>query len=128
MHERLDVPLDAEVEAFALDRLDDPVVRPRHGPQPATELRRLLGAAEVAVNSRHHQAMRAAELAPGLAATAWSPDGVVEAFERPGEGWLVAVQWHPERVAEVGPACRHLAEALVERAARASRRTAGRSV
>jgi putative glutamine amidotransferase len=29
-----------------------------------------------------------------------SPDGVVEALEtRAGAGWVLAVQWHPERTA-----------------------------
>src|SRR5438128_266029 len=83
---------------------------------PGSQLAAIIGQAEIPVNSRHHQALREPELAPGLTPTAWSPDGIVEAFERPGDGWLLAVQWHPERVAEVDPACRGLAEALVERA------------
>jgi putative glutamine amidotransferase len=95
---------------------------------PGSELACILGATEVPVNSRHHQAVGEAELAPGLTPTAWSPDGVVEAFERPGEGWLLAVQWHPERVDEVDPACRRLADALVEQAARAPRQAADRSI
>jgi putative glutamine amidotransferase len=95
---------------------------------PGSELAGILGAPEVPVNSRHHQAVGESDLAPGLVPTAWSPDGIVEAFERPGPGWLLAVQWHPERVAEVDPACRRLAEALVDRAARAPRQTADRSV
>ena len=39
VRERLHMPLHAEVErlAVALDRLHDPVVRPRHGAQPAAE-------------------------------------------------------------------------------------------
>jgi gamma-glutamyl-gamma-aminobutyrate hydrolase PuuD len=95
---------------------------------PGSQLGALLGRAEIPVNSRHHQALREPELAPGLTPTAWSPDGVVEAFERPGDGFLLAVQWHPERVDEVDPACRRLADALVERAARRPRQAAGRSV
>jgi gamma-glutamyl-gamma-aminobutyrate hydrolase PuuD len=80
------------------------------------------------VNTHHHQAVRADALGAGLRPVAWSPDGIVEAFERPGEGWLLAVQWHPERVDEVDSACRRLAEALVEQAARARRQAADRSV
>lgn len=45
------------------------------------------------VNSRHHQGVR--DLAPSLVPAALSPDGLVEAFERPG-AFFAAVQWHPE--------------------------------
>jgi putative glutamine amidotransferase len=50
---------------------------------------------ETSVNTRHHQAIR--DLAPSLRATAWAPDGVIEAAE-PSDGspWTLAVQWHPE--------------------------------
>jgi putative glutamine amidotransferase len=65
------------------------------------------GATSLAVNSIHHQAI--ATLAPSLRATAWAPDGIVEAAESidPAQ-WIRAVQWHPEwleteRVAEGGP-------------------------
>jgi putative glutamine amidotransferase len=42
----------------------------------------------------HHQIIDA--LGDGLRATAWGGDGVVEGAER-DDGWIVAVQWHPER-------------------------------
>ena len=46
------------------------------------------------VNSRHHQAVD--RLAPALRATAWAPDGIVEALE-PADGYpLLALQCHPE--------------------------------
>jgi len=47
-----------------------------------------------AVNSRHHQALK--RVADGLRVTASSVDGVIEAVERPGSRFCVAVQWHPE--------------------------------
>ena len=53
-----------------------------------------LGATVVTVNSFHHQAIR--DLAPGLVASARTPDGLVEGIEGEGEGWLLGVQWHPE--------------------------------
>ena len=44
------------------------------------------------VNSYHHQAVR--ELGDGVVATAWAPDGVVEAIEMPGgRAPVVGVQW-----------------------------------
>lgn len=65
------------------------------------------GVSSLNVNSVHHQGI--AELAPGLRATAWAPDGIIEAVEADdGGGFLAAVQWHPEwleaeRVAAGGP-------------------------
>ncbi len=47
-------------------------------------------------NTEHHQAIR--DLGDGLRATAWCSDGLVEAFEGADGPWLVAVQWHPERM------------------------------
>ena len=44
-----------------------------------------------AVSSSHRQAV--AQVAPGFVASAWAPDGVVEAIER---GTLIGVEWHPE--------------------------------
>ncbi|HWE65639.1 MAG TPA: gamma-glutamyl-gamma-aminobutyrate hydrolase family protein [Acidimicrobiales bacterium] len=54
------------------------------------------------VNSIHHQAI--ADPGQTLRATAWSPDGVIEAVEAPG---LLGVQWHPERLS--GSDARYLA-------------------
>jgi putative glutamine amidotransferase len=57
----------------------------------------LFGRALVHVNSRHHQAIR--DLAPGLTAVAWAPDGVLEAAEWASpDWWLRGVQWHPEDI------------------------------
>ena len=64
---------------------------------PGTRLARIAGAAEIAVNSRHHQAIE--RLAPGLAVSGTAPDGVPEAVESAGDAWLLAVQWHPENLA-----------------------------
>lgn len=54
----------------------------------------IAGKSELKVNSMHHQAVR--EVAPGLVATAWSPDQLVEAIEMPGYPFFLGVQWHPE--------------------------------
>lgn len=50
--------------------------------------------AQADVPTHHHQAID--QLAPGLVATAWADDGIVEAVELPGKGWVLGVQWHPE--------------------------------
>jgi putative glutamine amidotransferase len=47
-----------------------------------------------AVNSRHHQAVKA--LGRDLVVTAVAPDGIIEAIERPASSFCVGVQWHPE--------------------------------
>ena len=64
---------------------------------PDTRLAALAAAAEVRVNSRHHQAIET--VAPGLAISGTSPDGLPEAVESAGDAWVVAVQWHPENLA-----------------------------
>lgn len=57
-------------------------------------LRRLVSSERYPVNSFHHQAVN--RLADGLKATAWNPDGLIEAYEKPGARFLMGVQWHPE--------------------------------
>lgn len=79
--------------------------------KPGTRLHGLLGAAVVSVNSMHHQAIK--ELAPGLTATAYAPDGVIEAVESAGDRFVLAVQWHPEELTDGQPGMRRLFEALV---------------
>jgi len=48
------------------------------------------------VNSSHHQAVK--ELGKGLKAFAHADDGIIEALHSEGRGFLVGVQWHPERM------------------------------
>jgi putative glutamine amidotransferase len=52
------------------------------------------------VNSRHHQSI--GRLAPSFVVSAVSPDGVVEAIERPASTFCVGVQWHPENFWRTG--------------------------
>jgi putative glutamine amidotransferase len=60
-----------------------------------TRLADVLGRTVVdAVPSYHHQGIE--RLGDGLVATAWAPDGTVEAVEDPSLPFCVAVQWHPE--------------------------------
>jgi putative glutamine amidotransferase len=50
---------------------------------------------EAPVNSHHHQAIE--KMGTELVATAWAPDGLVEAVEDPrSDRFVVGVQWHPE--------------------------------
>ncbi len=59
-----------------------------------SRLAAIVGEGEHAVNSRHHQAV--ARPGDGLIVSARSSEGVIEALERPGQAFAVAVQWHPE--------------------------------
>jgi putative glutamine amidotransferase len=65
------------------------------------------------VNSRHHQAVK--DVAKGFEITGTSPDGVVEAMEKPDALYVVAVQWHPENFWRTGE-FRELFEGLVQAA------------
>lgn len=65
------------------------------------------------VNSRHHQAVR--DVPAALTVSATAPDGVIEALERPGARFCVAVQWHPENFWRSGE-FRPLFEAFVRAA------------
>ena len=67
---------------------------------------RALGAApgaEVTVNSFHHQAVDPEHLGAGLCITGVAFDGTVEAVEIPGERMVLGVQFHPERMDDLGP-------------------------
>ena len=48
------------------------------------------------VNSFHGFGIASEDLADGLEATAWAPDGSVEAFRMRGKR-VAAIMWHPER-------------------------------
>jgi putative glutamine amidotransferase len=66
---------------------------------------------KLAVNSMHHQAIKA--LAPSLVPTAVSPDGLIEAVEGESDQFLVGVQWHPEVFEMTDPHTRHLFRAFI---------------
>jgi putative glutamine amidotransferase len=92
---------------------DDPV----HAVSIAAEscLASILGTTSVSVNSVHHQAIK--DVSSKLKAVAWAPDGVIEAAESCGDsGFMLGVQWHPERMAEKQPEQLRLFERLVKAA------------
>ncbi len=72
------------------------------------------------VNSRHHQAVGASELAAGLRPIAFADDhgsDLVEGAESEQHRWVVSVQWHPERPEghkpEFAPLMRRLFDAFI---------------
>jgi putative glutamine amidotransferase len=83
--------------------------------RPGTRLAALMGVAEAVVTSTHHQFVKG--LAPGLSVCAESlEDGIVEAVEDPSRPFLLAVQWHPERMVRDHPPQLALFRGLVEAA------------
>ena len=82
---------------------------------PHSRLAEIVQASRVWVNTSHHQAIK--RVAPGLNATAWSPDDLVEAVESVNHTFVVAVQWHPEELVKKHESARRLFSAFVEAAA-----------
>jgi putative glutamine amidotransferase len=82
--------------------------------EPGSRLAGLAGTTTVAVNSIHHQGI--AELGAGLRVVGRAPDGVIEALESE-DGAVLAVQWHPECLAD-SPVSRALFGWLVAEARR----------
>ncbi len=66
---------------------------------PESRLATWLETPDLLTNSLHHQAVK--QIAPGLRAVGWAPDGVIEAVESTNGQFLVGVQCHPEALATV---------------------------
>ena len=98
--------------------LEHEQLNPRHQPGHevtitfGTLLHRIVGADRMAVNSAHHQAVRA----PGRHAqvNAVAPDGVIEGIEDPRYRFCLGLQWHPEFRIDQGD--RKIFQAFVEAA------------
>ena len=88
---------------------------PRHEPGhpvavvPGTLLHRIVGAAEMRVNSAHHQAVRAP--GPHAVVNATAPDSVIEGLEDARYRFCLGVQWHPEFF--IDPGDRRIFDALI---------------
>jgi putative glutamine amidotransferase len=86
---------------------------------PGTALSKAIGGASTIEScwSFHHQAIDI--LGAGLIVSARSDDGAVEGIERAdsGGGWLVGVQWHPERTSHQDPNQQSLFNELAAHAA-----------
>jgi putative glutamine amidotransferase len=85
--------------------------------EPGSRLAEACGVDAFTVNSSHHQVITAPRLAPALRATACVGDAI-EAVESSSHEWVVAVQWHPERTAQVDPAATRIFDAFVRAAER----------
>jgi putative glutamine amidotransferase len=99
-----------DIPSAIKSELDHSIQDPKHAPAhdvrvtPDTRLAAALGPSRsletCSVNSRHHQAV--GEVAPSFVVSAVSPDGIVEAIERPESKFCVGVQWHPENFWRTG--------------------------
>ena len=58
---------------------------------------------ELTVNSYHHQALNPEYTGKNIKVTAVAFDGSIEAVEIPGERMVLGVQFHPERMDDIGP-------------------------
>ena len=74
----------------------NPRTEPGHAVEitPGTLLARITGATRMAVNSAHHQAVKA--VGAGLIVNAVAPDGLIEGIEGTAHRFALGVQWHPE--------------------------------
>ena len=89
---------------------------------PGSQLAGLLGCSQIGVNSTHHQAVGL--VAPGLAVSAQSEDGVIEGLELKDRGqlpFLQSVQFHPERLYDRYPKFRELFRSFIRASSRPGR-------
>jgi putative glutamine amidotransferase len=95
---------------------DDPAgtdaVRHIIAAEPGSKLAAACGDEAFTVNSSHHQVVTPDRLAAELRATGRVGE-LVEALESPAHRWVVAVQWHPERTAQVAASATRIFDAFV---------------
>lgn len=77
-----------------------------------SKLYRILGEAEIKINSFHHQGIN--EVGEDLIVTAKGEDGVVEAIENMGDRFIMGLQWHPEMMGTEDNSYFKLFEAFVK--------------
>ncbi len=82
--------------------------------EPGSRLHEAFGADCVQVNSMHHQGVK--RLGADLVATAFSPDGLIEALETTDAQFAVGVQWHPEMLIDQDPGTHRLFTAFINAA------------
>ena len=100
----LNVALGGTLVQHIPDEIAEPLAHEQPNPRnepghtiriaPGTLLHRITGGGEIAVNSAHHQAVKA--VGAEIVIDAVAPDGVIEGIEAPGRRFCLGVQWHPE--------------------------------
>ncbi len=112
LHAHLPDDVGTGVLHIDVARYDDhrhPITLAEEGP-----MAEIYGEFTVTVTSVHHQGIEL--LAPRFRPLGWSPDGLVEAFDDPAHGFLLAVQHHPERQLDEHPGHRVLYRRLADAA------------
>ena len=66
-----------------------------------TRLHNIMGVDITKINTFHHQAVK--EPAPGFIINARAKDGIIEGIEKPGDSFILGLQWHPEMMLEKDP-------------------------
>lgn len=61
-----------------------------------SRLHSVVGSTSIITNSSHHQVID--KLGRGLTASAFAPDGIIEAIEHSANEFVIGVQWHPEGI------------------------------
>ena len=91
-----DIP--TELDTNVIHKQKEPDDAPSHEVNVLenTPLYDLLKSTRITANSFHHQAIK--DLGNGLEITALADDGIVEGVYLRGERYLMAYQWHPERL------------------------------
>jgi putative glutamine amidotransferase len=93
-----------EIEAALAHEQPNPRTEPGHHVSVVADtlLRRIVGTDTLAVNSAHHQAVKA--VPRRIRVNAIAPDGVIEGIEDPRRRFCLGVQWHPEYAISAGDA------------------------
>ena len=95
-------------------RMSEPSDKVIHGVEfkENTPIAEILRKDEDVINSYHHQCVKKA--GEGLKIMAWAPDGIVEGLYMPDKKFVLAVQWHPERLTKKYDSALKLFKAFVK--------------
>lgn len=106
--------IEDEVTDSLLHEQPNPRTEPGHKVKlkDGSLLQKIVGGAELPVNSAHHQAVKA--VGAGVVVNATAPDGVIEGIEDPRYRFCLGVQWHPEL--EVSEGDRKIFSAFIDAA------------
>jgi len=77
-----------------------------------TPLMKIVRKNGIMINSYHHQCVK--KLGDGLEVMAYAPDGIIEGIYMPEKKFVVAVQWHPERIYKKYEDSKKILEAFIK--------------